>query len=75
MRTTLDIDEDMLRTAKAHARHQRKPLGRVVSDALRQVFEKDVVHFETRNGIPIIPKRSGVVITMEMVNAMRDEEP
>ena len=36
MRTTLDIDEDILAAARDLARRRRAPLGRVVSDLARQ---------------------------------------
>jgi len=28
---------------------------------------------QTRNGIPLLPRKSGVVVTPEIVNALRDE--
>jgi hypothetical protein len=37
MRTTLNLDDDVLATAKALAQKQRKPLGEVVSGFLRRV--------------------------------------
>lgn len=36
MRTTLDIDEDVLRAAKSIARAQESSLGRVVSELARK---------------------------------------
>lgn len=38
MRTTLDIEEDVLAAAKELAKHRHLPVGRVVSDLLRQVL-------------------------------------
>jgi hypothetical protein len=35
MKTTLDIDEGVLRAAEAQARHQGKPLAALVEQALR----------------------------------------
>jgi hypothetical protein len=35
MRTTLDINEDLLRAAEAQARQQGKPLAALVEEALR----------------------------------------
>jgi Arc/MetJ family transcription regulator len=35
MRTTVDIDEGVLRAAEAQARHQGKPLAALVEEALR----------------------------------------
>lgn len=39
MRTTLDIDDDLLAAAKAMARRQRTSAGRVVSDLMRKGLE------------------------------------
>ncbi|MDP3850613.1 MAG: hypothetical protein Q8Q59_08930 [Luteolibacter sp.] len=39
MRTTLNLDADVLETAKALAARQRKPLGEVVSGLLRRTVE------------------------------------
>ena len=35
MKTTVDIDEGVLRAAEAQARHQGRPLGALVEEALR----------------------------------------
>lgn len=38
MRTTLDIDDDLLQAAKERARRERKTAGQVVSELLRQAL-------------------------------------
>lgn len=38
MRTTLDIDDDVLHAAKERARRERKTAGQVVSELLRQAL-------------------------------------
>lgn len=38
MRTTLDIDDDLLRAAKDMARRERKSTGRVVSELMRRAL-------------------------------------
>lgn len=38
MRTTLDIDDDVLQAAKERARRERKTAGEVVSELLRQAL-------------------------------------
>ena len=38
MRTTINLDEIILSLAKREAANQKKPLGKVVEDALRIVF-------------------------------------
>ena len=75
MRTTLDIDEDILLAAKEIARDQKTNVGKVVSDMARKGFNRPV-KFKTRNGIPQLPRRpGGGVVTLDLVNRLRDEEP
>ena len=38
MRTTLDIADDVLFAAKEIARHEKKPLGTIISDLARRAF-------------------------------------
>ena len=38
MRTTLDIADDVLFAAKEMARHQKKPVGQVISELARRAF-------------------------------------
>lgn len=39
MRTTIDLDDDILRTLKQRQRKERKSLGRLVSELLAQALE------------------------------------
>ncbi|HEY1607015.1 MAG TPA: hypothetical protein VGF77_15615 [Allosphingosinicella sp.] len=74
MRTTLAIDDDVLLAAKALAAQQRRSIGGVLSDLARKSLN-DRPRLQTRNGIPLLPRRdSSVVVTLELVNALRDEE-
>lgn len=76
MRTTLTIDDDVLAAAKALAERREQTLGAIVSDLMRQALRPPEQVFETRNGIPLLPRRpNGVPVTLEMVNALRDELP
>jgi hypothetical protein len=74
MRTTLSIDDDVIHAARALAEHQRTSLGAVISKLARQSLEKPAEQFEVRNGLPLLPRRGEGVVTLEMVNALRDEE-
>ena len=38
MRTTLDIADDVLFAAKEMARHEKKPVGQVISELARRAF-------------------------------------
>jgi hypothetical protein len=75
MRTTLDIEEDVLLAAKALARDRRTSVGKVMSDLARKGLTRRPVKFKTRNGFPLFPVQPGAgVVTLEIVNRLRDEE-
>ena len=74
MRTTLDLDEEMLGVAKQLASQQGVSMGKVVSDLMRQALAPKKAP-RTRNGVPIFePKPGARPITLELVNRLRDEE-
>ena len=74
MGTHVTIDDDVVRAAEKLAQEQDRSVGEVISELARQALqaEREIVY---RNGIPQLPCRPGVVVTMELVNALRDEEP
>ena len=72
MRTTLSIDDDLLLKARALAEHQQRTLGEVVSDCLRERFDRPRAFGERREGVLLLPDRPGPKVTLEMVNALRD---
>ena len=74
MRTTLDIDPDILGVAKELAKQRNVSAGKVLSDLARESLKpKKAPRF--RNGIELIDREPGEPwITMEMVNRWRDEE-
>jgi hypothetical protein len=75
MRTTLSIDDDVLLAAKAIAQQQRCSIGEVVSELARRALVRPETAV-TRGGIPLLPGRSGrPMVTLEIVNALRDELP
>jgi len=75
MRTTLDIEEDILLAARDLARRRHAPLGRVISDLARQGLVRGSGSSE-RNGIALFPVRPDAgVVTLEVVNQLRDEVP
>jgi hypothetical protein len=75
MRTTLAIDDDVLTAAKAIARQSNRTIGEVVSDLARSALCPPSPQ-RKRNGIPLLPLRAaGVIVTPEIVNALRDELP
>lgn len=75
MRTTLAIDDDVLATAKAIARQQRKSVGQVVSELARRALRRPSPP-ASRNGVPLLPlSNPQAVVTQDVVNALRDELP
>ena len=75
MRTTLTIDDDVLLAAKAIAEQERKSVGEVVSALARNALHRPQPP-AMRNGVPLLPVRSPkAVVTLETVNALRDELP
>lgn len=73
MRTTLAIDDDVLTAAKAIAELTHKTVGEVVSELARRALAPPAPIAE-RNGIPLLrPAGAGVIVTPEIVNALRDE--
>ena len=74
VRTTLDIDDDVLQAARELAANRRKTMGRVLSDLARQALAPSGRR-AVRNGVPLIARRprGARKPTMELVNKLRDE--
>lgn len=75
MRTTLDIDEDVLLAAKEIARQRGKTLGQLLSDLARDsLTRKSPV--SKKHGLPLFPVQADAgIVTLELVNQLRDESP
>jgi hypothetical protein len=77
MRTTLDVDEDVLLAVKERARREKRSAGAVISELARQALTGPIGESddepESFHGFHPFPKRGGVV-TNELVNRIRDEE-
>lgn len=75
MRTTLAIDDDVLDAAKAIARQKNETIGKVVSELARNSL-RPIIGSAERNGIRLLPvRRPDAVVTLDIVNALRDEAP
>ena len=81
MRTTLDIDDDLLTAAKELARREGASAGAVVSRLLRQALTgtgraagASPKQPKAVAGFLPFPAKPGVIITQEHINAIRDEE-
>lgn len=76
MRTTLDIEEDILLAAKELARHEKTTAGKVISRLARKGLrggDERSEKIEYKNGVPLLPRR-GVIVTNEMIDRIREEE-
>ena len=79
MRTTLDIDDDVLEAAKERARREKKTAGQVISELARRGLtapETPAVVRETPAvyGIRPFPNEGGHIVTNALVNRLRDDE-
>jgi len=76
MRTTLDIDDDVLTAAKERAAAEKTTAGKVISDLVRQALTQAPSPEEEpryRNGFRLLP-RTGQIITSEMVKKWFEED-
>jgi hypothetical protein len=75
MRTTLNVDDDVLRAVKEIARLRGNTVGAVLSALAREALEKERSGpaREVRNGVPLLPPRPGVgIVTPETVRSLGD---
>ena len=74
MRTTLDIDEDVLQAAKELATARGTTAGRVLSALARKGLTPEKTA-KVRNGVPLLPRRppASPRMTMKLVNERRDD--
>lgn len=76
MRTTLDIDDDVLKAAKELARREKKTAGAIISELTRRALtappragrEPKALH-----GFRPFPKR-GAIVTNEHIDRLREED-
>ena len=77
MRTTLDIEDDVLQAAKELAEREGSTAGRIISALARRGLMAPVKKAKssptTRGGVPLLPKR-GEVVTLEHVQELMDQE-
>ena len=80
MRTTLQLDDDVLVAARVLARQRRRSVGDVISDLAQQALTRTADgssqnFLSQRSGLPQLPvTASGGVVDLERVNQLRDEE-
>jgi hypothetical protein len=77
MRTTLDIEDDVLQAAKELAQREGATAGRVISILARRGLAsphtKPKKSSGTRGGVPLLASR-GEVVTLERIQNLMDQE-
>ncbi len=81
MRTTLDIDEDVLAAVKELAKARRATAGEVISELARraltrpaeQVVTSDPHGLVLKDGWYVLPPRGGPIATNELVERLLDQ--
>lgn len=81
MRTTLNIDDDVIFAVKKLAAKEHKTAGKVLSESFRRAIHLDGVAagpikskgaYPMKNGIPLLPSR-GEVVSMERIQRLMQE--
>jgi hypothetical protein len=74
MRTTLDLEEDVLNAVKEIAATRRTTAGKVLSELARKALAPSRAA-RVRNGVPLLPRRAAGAPrpTMQLVNKLRDD--
>ena len=74
MRTTLDLDDDILQAAKEIAATRGSTAGKIVSELARKGLTPSRAG-RVRNGVPLLPRRPAGALrpTMKLVNTLRDD--
>ena len=74
MRTTLDIDDDILVAARELAAAEKASMGKVISELARAALRRGSAGAsKVRNGLPLLPGGRSLV-TAEQVDKLSEEE-
>ena len=74
-RTTLQLEDDAMRVAKAHARRHRVTLGQAVSELVRKAAERPLVT-EERSGLRVLRlNRRSPKVTTAQIDPLREDVP
>jgi hypothetical protein len=75
MRTTVDLDEDILRAAKELSQVRSQSLGRILSDLARLAMRPNPASPTMRNGVPVLPRiPGGRQVTSQDVQRLSEQE-
>ena len=74
MRTTLDIDDDVLAAVKELAAAEKTSTGKMISELARAALRRgSPASSKKRNGLPLLPGRR-TLVTADQVDRLLDEE-
>jgi hypothetical protein len=75
VRTTVDIEDGLLLAIEELAQQHGVSISNILSDLVRQALTRPAGG-DTRNGVPLFPvSTTGDLVTLELVNRLRDELP
>lgn len=78
MRTTLNLDDDVLLAIQERARREKRPAGQVLSDLARQALTGQrrpaADRGASKHGFQPLPRR-GAAISNALIDRLREEEP
>jgi hypothetical protein len=76
MRTTVDLDEDVLQSAKEIAAYRGSTAGQVISELVRKALQSTEPSPRVRNGVPLLSRRApgSPLVTTKAVNNLLHEE-
>jgi len=73
MRTTLELDDELVIAAKRLARQRGVTVGQVISDLARRSLAVEIPE-KVRNGVVVfLPKDDSVKSDLRLVNQLRDD--
>jgi hypothetical protein len=76
MRTTLDLDQDVLEAAKEMASRSKKSAGKMISALVRKALTMDLPSPAAtplfQNGFEVLPS-SGRVVTQDLIARLRED--
>lgn len=75
VRTTLNLDDDVLEAVKEMAAVQRRTVGEVISELARRSLSASGPRRRVRNGVPLLPGRRGVRVTSALVRRLEEDLP
>lgn len=75
VRTTLDIDDDVLLAVKEIANASDETAGKVLSNLARKGLERPKPAARVRNGVPLLDRSpGGPVLTLDLIKELQEDD-